>query len=45
MPRIRSQLDIRSDDFAANARRMEALVSDLKEQLARTALGGCERAR
>jgi len=45
MPRIRTQLDARSDEFVANARHMEALVGDLKHQLERIALGGSERAR
>ena len=45
MPRIRSRLDPRSDEFAANAKHMAALVEDLKAQLGRAALGGSERAR
>jgi 3-methylcrotonyl-CoA carboxylase beta subunit len=45
MPRIRTQLDPRSEEFAANAEHMTALVEDLKARLARAALGGSDRAR
>jgi 3-methylcrotonyl-CoA carboxylase beta subunit len=45
MPAIRSQLDPRSAEFRANAERMRALVGDLREKVARVALGGDEAAR
>ena len=45
MPVIRSQLDPRSAEFRANAERMRALVGDLREKVARVALGGDEAAR
>jgi 3-methylcrotonyl-CoA carboxylase beta subunit len=45
MPVIESQLDSRSPEFQANAARLIGLVDDLKKQLARTALGGGDKAR
>jgi len=45
VPVIRSQLDPRSAEFRANAERMRALVADLREQVARVALGGDDEAR
>jgi 3-methylcrotonyl-CoA carboxylase beta subunit len=40
-----SQLNPRSDDFAANARAMRALVDDLKAKVAKIAEGGGEESR
>ncbi|MBS0557267.1 MAG: methylcrotonoyl-CoA carboxylase [Proteobacteria bacterium] len=45
MPVIESRLDPRSAEFAANAASLRAAVDDLKQQLARTALGGGDKAR
>ncbi|MGH8704094.1 MAG: carboxyl transferase domain-containing protein [Burkholderiales bacterium] len=45
MPAIKSRLDPRSPEFQANAGRMKALVADLREKVARVALGGDEAAR
>src|SRR5690606_28298779 len=45
MPVIRSAVVPGSAEFAANAAHNRALASDLRERLARTALGGSERAR
>ncbi len=45
MPVIRSAIDTGAPEFAANAAHLRGLVSDLKEQLRITALGGSERAR
>ena len=43
--RIKSQLDTQSDEYRANAERMRALVADLRDKVARIALGGDEAAR
>jgi 3-methylcrotonyl-CoA carboxylase beta subunit len=40
VPLIRSRLNPRSEEFRANAGRMRALVGDLREKVARAALGG-----
>jgi 3-methylcrotonyl-CoA carboxylase beta subunit len=45
MAAIRSQLDLRSADFRANADRMRGLVADLKEKTDKVAMGGDEKAR
>ena len=45
MPVIRTAVDPASAEFAANAAHNRALASDLHDRLARTALGGSERAR
>ena len=45
MPVIQSQLKPRSEEFRANAARMQALVADLREKVAQAALGGDEQAR
>ena len=45
MPLIESQLNPRSDEFAANAAAMQALVDDLQRQLAVVAQGGGEGPR
>ena len=45
MPIIESQLNPRSDEFAANAAAMQALVDDLQRQLAVVAQGGGEGPR
>jgi len=42
---LKSQLNIRSDDFKANALAMRALVSDLTEKTETVALGGSAEAR
>jgi 3-methylcrotonyl-CoA carboxylase beta subunit len=42
---IESRINTRSDEFEANAAAMAALVEDLRDQAARIALGGSERAR
>jgi 3-methylcrotonyl-CoA carboxylase beta subunit len=42
---IPTKLDVRSEDFQANARAMHALVGDLRAQLARAAAGGGVAAR
>jgi len=43
--KIQSQLDIRSEDFRANAERMRALVADLREKVEKISAGGDEAAR
>ena len=43
--RIESKLNPRDPQFQANAQAMQALVDDLREQMARAALGGGEVAR
>jgi 3-methylcrotonyl-CoA carboxylase beta subunit len=45
MPVIQSKINPRAQSYADNARAMQALVDDLQEQLAKTALGGSEAAR
>ncbi len=45
MPRLRSHIDPRSDDFAANRAQMESARDDLNARLKRVALGGGEKAR
>ena len=45
MPVIASRINPRSQAFADNARAMQALVDDLRVQLARAAQGGSEQAR
>jgi 3-methylcrotonyl-CoA carboxylase beta subunit len=45
MPAIKSRLNPRSAEFRANAERMRALVSDLREKVAVAAQGGPEEAR
>jgi 3-methylcrotonyl-CoA carboxylase beta subunit len=45
MPVIKSQLNPRSEEFRANAARLQGLVADLREKVARTTLGGDEQAR
>ncbi|MGH6782233.1 MAG: carboxyl transferase domain-containing protein, partial [Sphingomonadaceae bacterium] len=45
MPVIRSQLNVRSEEFRANAERMRALVADLREKVSGVSLGGDEQAR
>ncbi|MEO8802136.1 MAG: carboxyl transferase domain-containing protein [Rudaea sp.] len=45
MPIIESRIDPRSPEFQANEAQMRGVVVDLKVQLARTALGGGEKAR
>ncbi|HEY3597232.1 MAG TPA: carboxyl transferase domain-containing protein [Paraburkholderia sp.] len=45
MPVIETKLNPRSDDFRANAAALEALVADLREKIAKLALGGGPAAR
>ena len=45
MPVFKSQLDPRSADFKANAERMTELVRDLREKVAKIAVGGDEASR
>ncbi len=45
MPTIQTQIDPRSPDFRSNADALRELVADLEAQLARTALGGGDKAR
>jgi 3-methylcrotonyl-CoA carboxylase beta subunit len=45
MPVIKSQLKPRSEEFRANAARMQKLVADLREKVAQAATGGPEEAR
>ena len=45
MPILETQLNARSADFQANAQAMQAVVDDLKAQIAKAALGGGEAAR
>jgi 3-methylcrotonyl-CoA carboxylase beta subunit len=42
---LSSQLQTRSEEFRANTERMQALVHELRERTAETALGGSEAAR
>src|SRR5687767_12069339 len=45
MPVIKSQIDPRSPEFAANAAQLTGLVAELKARMAKVALGGGEKAR
>ena len=45
MPKLASKINPDSADFKANAAHMEALVADLREKVAKIALGGSERSR
>jgi len=45
VPVIKSQLNPRSEEFRANAARMQGLVADLRDKVAQAALGGDEQAR
>ena len=45
MPVLKSQLNPRSEEFRANAARMQGLVADLREKVAQAALGGDDQAR
>jgi 3-methylcrotonyl-CoA carboxylase beta subunit len=45
MPIIESKLNPRSEEFRANAMALEAVVADLKEKVAKLALGGGQAAR
>jgi 3-methylcrotonyl-CoA carboxylase beta subunit len=45
MPIIESKLNSRSEEFRANAAALEVLVADLKEKVAKIALGGGQAAR
>ncbi|HET8942236.1 MAG TPA: carboxyl transferase domain-containing protein, partial [Rudaea sp.] len=45
MPIIESRIDPRSPEFKANAAQLRGVVADLKAELARTALGGGDKAR
>lgn len=45
MPVLRSQIDNRSPEFIANAEHLRGLVSELRQRLARAALGGGDKAR
>src|SRR5437764_5432474 len=42
---LTSQIQTRTDEFRANAERMQALVAELREKTAQVALGGSEAAR
>lgn len=45
MPIIESKLSPRAADFQGNAAKMHAIVADLKDKVARAALGGGDKAR
>src|SRR5258708_31326168 len=45
MPKLSSQIDTRSKDFADNRAAMQALVDDLRSTLRRNAAGGSAAAR
>jgi 3-methylcrotonyl-CoA carboxylase beta subunit len=45
MPKISSQIDNRSAEFLDNAEHLRGLVDELRQRLARVALGGGDRAR
>src|ERR1035441_4965457 len=45
MTTLSSQIRTRSDEFRANAERMQTLVAELREKTARVSLGGSESAR
>ena len=45
MPAIRSQLDARSPDFQSNAAQLRAAVDALRDEMAKAALGGGDKAR
>ena len=45
MPAIKSQLEVRSEEFRANAARMRALVEDLRAKVGKVSLGGDAAAR
>ncbi|MGD8573876.1 MAG: carboxyl transferase domain-containing protein, partial [Gammaproteobacteria bacterium] len=42
---IKTSIDPRSDEFRGNRKHMQALVADLREQVAQSALGGGDKAR
>jgi 3-methylcrotonyl-CoA carboxylase beta subunit len=44
MYRLATQVDVKSDDFAANTLAMAAIVADLREKVAAVAAGGSRRA-
>ena len=45
MPKLASKINPDSEEFKANTVHMEALVADLREKVAKIALGGSERSR
>ena len=45
MNRLQTKLDLRSDQFKANALSMRALVDELRAKVAQSALGGGQAAR
>jgi 3-methylcrotonyl-CoA carboxylase beta subunit len=45
MPRIATQIDPRSPEFEDNRQHLQGLVAELRQRLARAALGGGEKAR
>jgi 3-methylcrotonyl-CoA carboxylase beta subunit len=45
MPVLPTHIDSRSEDFRANASHLQAAVDDLRSEMAKTALGGGEKAR
>jgi 3-methylcrotonyl-CoA carboxylase beta subunit len=45
MPQLQSQIDPRSPEFRANSESLTGLVEELKQRMARAALGGGEKAR
>ncbi len=45
MPQIRSQIDIRSADFLANAAQLRGTVEALRGEMAKAALGGGDKSR
>jgi 3-methylcrotonyl-CoA carboxylase beta subunit len=45
MPRLSSKIDVRSEDFEANAAHTRQLVEDLRRKLDRAAEGGSDKAR
>ena len=45
MPVLSSKVDVRSADYVANARHMQALAQDLAAAVAAAARGGGDRAR
>ena len=45
MPAYKTKIDLHSEDYQRNAKRMKSLVRDLQEKMENTSIGGSEEAR
>ena len=45
MPVFKTKIDLHSDDYQKNSEQMFGLVSDLKEKMKETSIGGSEESR